>query len=296
MVYCDDGHVLRLVIEALVSNLKTCTHVLLAFKEAIAEVLARCCNGDDATISYARQHLHLDERCCSCSHIHCLHVEQLAPVSCNLCRHICRCKFEVHNYEAIRLGCELYKSLTIAVRGYVRDRLQAVESIACCQRNSDCCAICELEVHVGIILTNCLEDRVAIYAILTISAVCAICAILTGSLAEQLPCCTIVVRYIPVVVLDLELWSNTISTILAIYAIFTISTVLAIDTVLAILTVSAILTINTIFAILTISTTVARCSSRHLVSAIIQEPLTIDSPIVDAIGSLANTDYRSIAI
>ena len=68
----------------------------------------------------------------------------------------------------------------------------------------------------------------------------------TGSGANELPCDTIVVRYIPVVILDFKLGSYTVLsvfTIKAVLAILTVGTILTVEAISAVLTVGTILSV-----------------------------------------------------
>ena len=50
MVNGNHGYILRLVVEAVVGNLKTSVHILVASEEVVAKVFARCLNGDDTLV------------------------------------------------------------------------------------------------------------------------------------------------------------------------------------------------------------------------------------------------------
>ena len=153
-------------------------------------------------------------------------------------------------------------------------------------RNLNHRTIGKCKEHILIIRgVDTLEERVSIG---TICAVCTISAIVARSLTKEHPAQTIVVRYIPKLILYLKLWSNAVDAILTISTICAILTIIAVCAVCA---VCAILTVLTVLTILTVDT-----NGLNLIASLVQEPLAVQSPVVETIGILTHADNRRIAI
>ena len=164
-------------------------------------------------------------------------------------------------------------------------------------RKFELCSVCKNNNNIFCRNLNITEHRVSVQTILTISTrfsvstistiltwfsisawstvltVLTILTIFTLCLSELNPSCTIIVRNIPIVVLNLQLWCNTILTI---------------STWLTVISRSTWLTIRTWLAICT--------CCRNSVACLILQPFSVQGPIIHSIDILLDTNYRSMTI
>ena len=132
-------------------------------------------------------------------------------------------------------------------------------------------------VHIGKHrVTN--KTCIAFVTLIALVSFISLISLISGSFAKLIPSFTIVVRNVPIVVLDFELRGNSI---LAIFSVSTISSVCAVSsvlTILTILTIGTICTVCAICAILAVGTL-----GLNFVAIIVKQPLAVECPIVDTI-------------
>ena len=135
---------------------------------------------------------------------------------------------------------------------------------------------------------------VSLVSLVTLIALVTFISLISGRLAELIPSFTIVVRNVPIVVLDFELRGNSI---LAIFSVSTISSVSAVSSVLTILTILTIGTICTVCAVCAICSILAVGTlGLNFVAIIVKQPLAVECPIVDTVSILLHANLRSVAV
>ena len=169
------------------------------------------------------------------------------------------------------------KSINVAVQ-LVNHSLKRLERLPC--RNLKLRSVCESEYDIiRICGVDTLEERIAVFAVLTSTTLRTLRALLTGSLTKVCPGCTVIVRHIPETVFDLQKRSHAI---LAVSSILTRNTWQTICTILTWSTRSTILTVGT--------------CSLHLVAILIHKPAAVNCPVVDTVCILLDADHRCMAV
>ena len=190
--------------------------------------------------------------------------------------------------------------------------LEGLESIPC--RQFDLGSVCQGNDDVRRIrgTVYILEKRISLVAfvsfislrtLLTLRTLRACLALISGCLTKIFPCLATIYRYVPLTILDLQLWSNSI---LARFALWTLRTCLTLRTLrtlwscFSLRTLWAGFTLRALWTCLSLRTLWA-CSTIHtnclyLVAVPVSEPLSVESPVIDSIRILPHTDLRCVAI
>ena len=138
---------------------------------------------------------------------------------------------------------------------------------------------------------------IALVTFVALIALISLISLLAGGFTELIPGFAIVVRYVPIVILDLELRGDSILAVLAILAVLTISTIRSVSSVCSVLAIFSILTIGARSSVCAISTVLTVGTlSFNLVAIIVEQPLAIKSPIVDAVRVLLYANMRSVTV